>query len=246
MVSTVGVGEWLEGERLQPTDIAILITNVFKPATVVYEVLKDTMGECLHSTIRWPRRHVRGMRRFAIVHVEEAVRVFDYSEDPPGPQHQTSGSIGEGRSKMDSNKSPIPGFKCPTTDGLLGPEVPRCSYQMLQRVATKHCGNHSMGKHRGRKVTLESVQGAVRRSKCACKCLSKLSEVMILTHRCEAWKSKSYAERRQWILRILKEAKVEPGEGGGPLMFATKVNRHSVCNRCMRMQPDTHRGNSQI
>ena len=81
-------------------------------------------------------------------------------------------------------------------------------------------------------MTLESVAGAVRRSKCARKCLSKLPELMILTHRYEAWKSKSYAERRQWILQILREAKVDPGEGGGRLTFAMKVNRHSVCNRC--------------
>ena len=73
VVSAVGIGEWLEGERIQPTDIVILITNVFKPATVVQEVVKDTMGECLHSTIRWPRRHIRGTGRFAIANVEEAV-----------------------------------------------------------------------------------------------------------------------------------------------------------------------------
>ena len=114
---------------------------------------------------------------------------------------------------MDSNESSILRFKCPTTDGLLGPEVPRRSYQMLQRVATKRCGNHSMGEHRGRKVIMESVHRAIRRSKCARKYLSKFPELMILTHRYEAWKSKSYAERRQWILRILKEAKVESGEG---------------------------------
>ena len=160
VVSVVGVGEWLEGERLQPTDIAILITKVFKPATVVHEVLKDIMGECLHSTIRWPRRHVRGTRRIAIENVEEAVRVFDYSEDPPGPQHQTPSSIpGPGRSEMDSNESPIPGFECPTTDGLLGSEVPRRSYQMLQRVAIKRHGNRSIGEHRTRKVTLEKCTG---------------------------------------------------------------------------------------
>ena len=66
------------------------------------------MGECLHSTIRWSRRHVRGTGRFAIANVEEALRVFDYSKDPPGPQHQTPSSIGKGRSEMDSNESPIP------------------------------------------------------------------------------------------------------------------------------------------
>ena len=87
IVSGFGISEWLEGERLQPTDIAILVTKVFKPKTVVHEVLKDIVGECLHSTIRWPRRHVRGTGRFAIENVEEAVRVFDFSEDPPGPQH---------------------------------------------------------------------------------------------------------------------------------------------------------------
>ena len=54
VVSGVGIGEWLEGERLQPTDIAILVTKVFKPEMVVDEVLKDIMGECLHSTIQWP------------------------------------------------------------------------------------------------------------------------------------------------------------------------------------------------
>ena len=73
MVSTIGVGEWLKEERLQPTDIAILITKVFKPATFVQEVLKDIMGECLHSTIRWPRRHVRGTERIVNENVEEAV-----------------------------------------------------------------------------------------------------------------------------------------------------------------------------
>ena len=50
VVSVVGIGEWLEGDRLQPTNIAIFITNVFKLATVVQEVLKDIMEECLHST----------------------------------------------------------------------------------------------------------------------------------------------------------------------------------------------------
>ena len=54
VVSGVGIGEWLEGERLQPTDIVILVTKMFKPETVVHKVLKDIMGECLHSTIRWP------------------------------------------------------------------------------------------------------------------------------------------------------------------------------------------------
>ena len=140
--------------------------------------------------------------------------------------------MGEGRSEMDSNDSPILGYECPMTDGLLGPEVPRRPYEMLQRVATKRRGNREIGEHRNRKVTLESVQGAVRRSKCARKCLSKLPELMILTHRYEAWKSKSYADRRQWILQILREAKVDPGEGGGRLTFAMKVNGHSVCNRC--------------
>ena len=111
---------------------------------------------------------------------------------------------------MDNNESPILGFECPsTTNGLLGPEVPRRSYQMLQRVATECCGNRLMEEHRTRKVTLESVHEAIRRSKCACKYLSKLLELMILTYRYKAWKSKSYVERRQWILRILKEAKVE-------------------------------------
>ena len=160
VVSGVGIGEWLEGERLQPTDIAILVTKVFKPETVVYEVLKDIMGECLHSTIRWPRRHVRGTRRLAIENVEEAVRVFDFSEDPPGPQHQTPCSMAEGRSEMDSNDSPIPGFECPMTDGLLGPEVPQHPYQMLQWVATERRGNREIGKHRNKKVTLESVEGS--------------------------------------------------------------------------------------
>ena len=105
VVSRVGIGEWLEGERLQPTDIAILVTKVFKPETIVYEVLKDIMEECLHSTIRWPPHYVRGTRRFAIENVEEVVRVFDFSEDPD-----------------------IPGFECPMTDGLLGSEVPRRPY----------------------------------------------------------------------------------------------------------------------
>ena len=109
------------GERLQPTDIAILIAKVFKPTIVVQEVLKDIMGECLHSTIRWPRRHVRGTERVAIENVEEAVWVFDFSEDPVGPQHQTPYSMGEGRSEMDSNDSPIPGFECPMTDMDFGP-----------------------------------------------------------------------------------------------------------------------------
>ena len=120
------------------------------------------------------------------MNVKEAVRVFDYSEDPPGRQHQTPGSIEEGYSEMDSNESPIPGFECPTMDGLLGPEVPRRSYQMLQCVATKHRRNCSMGEHQTRKVTLESVHEVIRRSKCARKCLSKLPELMILTHRYEA------------------------------------------------------------
>ena len=142
------------------------------------------------------RHHVRETKRFAIANVEEVVRVFDYSEDPPGPQHQTPGSIREGHSELDSNESPIPDFECPTTDGLLGLEVPRRSYQMLQRLATERRGNRSMGKHRGRKVTLESVHGAIHRSKCVRKCLSKFPELMILTHRYEWWSSKSYAERR--------------------------------------------------
>ena len=73
---------------------------------------------------------------------------------------------------------------------------------------------------------------AICRSKCARKCLSKLLELMILIHQYEAWKSKSYAKRRQWIPQILRETKVEPGEGGDSVMFATKVNGHSVCNRC--------------
>ena len=77
---------------------------------------------------------------------------------------------------------------------------------MLQRVAKECRGNCLMGEHRTRKVTLENVQ--------------------------EAWKSKTYAERRQWILQILMEAKVEVGEGSGCVTFATKVNGHSVCNRC--------------
>ena len=232
IVSGVGIGERLEEKRLQPTDIVILVTKVFKPEMVVHKVLKDIIGECLHSTIQWPRRHVPGTRRFAIKNVEEAVRVFDFSKDPPGPQHQTPCSMEEGRSEMDSNDSPIPGFECLMTDGLLGPEVPRRPYQMLQRVATERRGNREIRKHQNKKVILESLQGAVRRSKCARKCLSKLSELMILTHRYEAWKSKSYAERRQWILQILWEAKVDPGEGGGRLTFAMKVNRYSVCNKC--------------
>ena len=153
----VGVGEWLEGDGIQPTDIAILITNVFKPIALVHEVLKDIMGECLHSTIRWPRRQIRGMGRVAIENFEEVVRVFDYSKDPPMLQHQTSSSIGPGHSEMDNNEPPIPGFECPTRDGLLGPEVPRRSYQMLQRVAIERHGNRLIGEHRTRKVTLESV-----------------------------------------------------------------------------------------
>ena len=120
----------------------------------------------MHSTIRWPRRHVRGTRRFAIANVEESVRDLTIWEDPPGPQHQTPGSIGEGRSEMDSNESSIPGFECPSTrNKLLGPEVPRRSYQMLQRVATEHRMNHLIEEHRTRKVILESVQEAVCRSK---------------------------------------------------------------------------------
>ena len=134
----------------------------------------------------------------------------------------------EGRSEMDSNDSPIPSFECPMTDGLLGPEVPRRPYQMLQRVAAERRRNREMGEHRNRKVRLESVQEAVHRSKCARKCLSKLSELMILTHLYDVWKSKSYAERRHSILRILRKAKVEPGERGDRLTFAMKVNGHSV------------------
>ena len=103
---------------------------------------------------------------------------------------------------------------------------------MLQQVATERRGNRKIGEHRNRKVTLESVEGAIRRSKCVRKCLSKLPELMILTHRYEAWKSKSYTERRQWIPQILRETKVDPGEGGERLMFAMKVIGHSVCNRC--------------
>ena len=144
VVSAVGVGEWLEGDRLQPTNIAILITNVFKPATVIQKILKDIMGKCLHNTIRWLRRHVRGTRRVAIENVEEAMRVFDYSEDPPGLQHQTPSSIGPDRSEMDSNEFPIPGFECPTTDGLLAGGTS----MFLSNVAT--CGD---------KVTWESFDG---------------------------------------------------------------------------------------
>ena len=83
------------GRQITPTNIAIFITNVFKLATIVHKVPKDIMGECLHSTLRWPRRHVKGTGRFSIPNVEEAVQVFDYLEDPPGPQHQTPGSIGK-------------------------------------------------------------------------------------------------------------------------------------------------------
>ena len=105
------------GRQITAHGHCYVITNVFKPATIVHKVLKDTMGECLHSTIRWPQQYViRRTRRFAIMNVEEVVRVFDYSEDPLWPQHQTPVSIGEGRSEMDS-ESPIPSFECPTTDG---------------------------------------------------------------------------------------------------------------------------------
>ena len=55
IVSRVGIGEWLEEERLQPTDIAILVTKVFKPETVVHEVLKDIMGES--ESLTFPKTH---------------------------------------------------------------------------------------------------------------------------------------------------------------------------------------------
>ena len=109
----------VERENEVPSSTPDLLASCMHRDVETMESDPGWMGECLHSTIRWPRRHVRGTGRFAIPNVEEVVRVFDYSKDPHEPQHQTSGSIGEGRSEMERTKSSISGFECPTMDGLL-------------------------------------------------------------------------------------------------------------------------------
>ena len=47
VVSELEVGDLLEGNRIHPTEIGVLITAVYKPTTHVTEIFKDTLEECL-------------------------------------------------------------------------------------------------------------------------------------------------------------------------------------------------------
>ena len=51
VVSTLEVGDLLEGNRIHPTEVRVSITAVYKPTTPVNEIFKDTSGECLQCTI---------------------------------------------------------------------------------------------------------------------------------------------------------------------------------------------------
>ena len=85
---------------------------------------------------------------------------------------------------------------------------------------------------RNNKVTLQSVELVVNRCKCSRKCLSKVSQLDILTYRYRAWKPNKFEERRKWVLSMLQEAKIECSEPGGRTTFNTKLAGHKVCNSC--------------
>ena len=85
---------------------------------------------------------------------------------------------------------------------------------------------------RNNKVTLQSVELVVNRCKCSRKCLSKVSQLDILTYRYRAWKPNKFEERRKWVLSMLQEAKIECSELGGRTTFDTKLVGHKVCNSC--------------
>ena len=134
-MSELEVGDLLEGNRIHPTEIGVLITTVYKPTTHVNEIFKDTLGECLQCTIRWQRRLLRGTQRYATNNVADATQVFDFSEDGVGNRTPTTTQTHRTitlESVVGSNSSPIPDFNCPIQDGLPTP-LPRRPYSMSER-----------------------------------------------------------------------------------------------------------------
>ena len=55
IVGPYRTGDLLSGLRLHPNDMAVQVTAIFISTTPVWELLKDTLEECMGCTIRWPR-----------------------------------------------------------------------------------------------------------------------------------------------------------------------------------------------
>ena len=224
----------MEGNKIHPTEIGVLITDVYKPTTHMNEIFKDTLGECLQCTIRWQRRLLRGTQGYATNNVADATQIFEFSEDEVGNGTPTTTKTHRTialESVVGSNSSPIPDFNCPIQDGLSTP-LPRRSYSMSERRPIGQCPRRLTREDRNNKVTLRSVELLLSRNKCSRKCLSKVSEMDILNYWYRAWKPNKFEERRKWILSMLHEAKVESTKPRGRPSFATKLVGHIVCNNC--------------
>ena len=178
VVSSLGVRDLLEGNKIHPTEDGASITAVYKPTTPVNEIFKDTLRECLQCTKRWPRCLLRATGRYAtnMVNVVEVIRVFEFSEDgicaetpPQGPNRKSAlGSV------VGSNSSPILDFQCHVQDGL--PHAPpRRPYSTSGlRLVDQH--PRRLTREDRNKVTLQSIELVVNRCKCSQKCLSKVSQ----------------------------------------------------------------------
>ena len=243
-IASVRIGEMLAGQRLRPTEVGILITEVFKPAIAIVEPFMHTLGECLECTIRWPRDRVRGIERHQQDTAAQAARAYAFSEDTPVARHGTTvpgvprnaGTNGHHAhprrvSIVGSCPGPLLVTQCPVQDGL-PPSPPRREYDNSRRHRVREQRTRITGEARAQKVSVQSVQATMARSRCARKCLTNCGVPVILDYRYNAWKSSSYTERKKWVLSMLREARVMTAGEGTPMTFATKVGGISVCNRC--------------
>ena len=242
-VSTLKIGDMLSGARLLPSEVGILVTVVYEPSTLVIEAFMETLGDCLHCTIRWPRHLVRETTRDAqdnvadsaaspMFHSFEVTPIFYSSEETTStsiPQkHPSSSTRRVSQPDEDScsavgssNNSAMPNFQ---------PTQPQHLYRMSQCNPVERGARKTQREPGNNKVTLESVHEAVKRSKCARRCLFKISECAILSYRYYAWQSSSSSERRDWIMDRLSEARVRPTSVRSP--FAMKIDGVSICNKC--------------
>lgn len=195
IVSNHQVGEELGEQSLQPGEVRITISFVFKLETPVLEAFIETLRECIHCTIRWARHSVMGPTTTTEENVIlEATRMFRCAEDTPilkvnggqgaPPTGRSSNAI---PSIVESNNIPIAGFPPPVHEGFPH-EAPPQLYDMAMRERHER-RTAILGERRHKNMTSHSVEVAVIRSKCAAKCMSKLTLNAILNHHMYAWMS---------------------------------------------------------
>lgn len=244
------------GGRLLPSEVGILVTVVYKPSTPVIVDSFMTLGECLHCPIRWPRHLVRESTREAQDNVADSPmfdpeaapsNILDSSEEeyttsttipekhPPSPTRKLALPAEGSCSDVDSNDGPVENFECDHHDGLPPAQPSEQPYWMSPSNSAEQYGARKTprGPRSGNKVTLESVQEAVRRSNCPRKCLSKISERVIWYYRYNAWKFSSYSQRRDWIWDRLSESRVRSQLPRA--QFSMKMDGISVCHNCFAL-----------